>query len=213
MTPQVIDLSSNNGTSINFNKVAAAGVREVFIRTSMGYGCKDKDCEILAEAADKAGLPVNYYHFSYPDKKSGNGTVDSDATAEADYFCDTIQSMPKYTRIAIDCERFNATSDTPLTASEYTEWLSTFLDHVYARTGVQCLLYGTADYLNHKLVDNHGLADKCSLWLANYNNISSPPIPKGFSTYTLWQYSESGSVDGIAGHVDSSLFNPANSVA
>ena len=207
MVPQIIDISSNNG-NVNFEKIKAAGISEIFIRTSMGFGAKDKNCLEYANKASAAGLPVNYYHFSYPDKKMG-GTVESDANSESDYFADTIQKMPKFTRIAVDCERFNATSDTPLNPQEYYKWLSTFLDHIYSRTGVTPLLYATSDYLNHRLPPSHDIQSKCNLWLAQYNSsITSPVIPHGFKSYLMWQYSDKCSVAG--GIFDGSRFNPSN---
>jgi len=204
VTPQIIDISSNNG-NVDFKKIKNVGINEVFIRTSMGVGSVDKKCIAYANDAVAAGLSVNYYHFSYPDKKI-SGTLIGDANAESDYFADTIQKMSKYTRIAIDCERFNATSDTPLNQQEYYQWLSTFLDHIYARTSVLPLLYGTADYLNSKLPKGHDIQTKCSLWLAQYNDhITSPTIPSGFNTYFMWQFSDKCNVAGSI--FDGSIFN------
>ena len=41
----------------------------------------------------------------------------------------------------------------------------------------------------------------CPLWLARYGS-SPPPIPSGFTNYAIWQFSQSGSIDGITGKVD-----------
>jgi lysozyme len=44
------------------------------------------------------------------------------------------------------------------------------------------------------------------LWVANYGR-SSPMIPRGWSTYTFWQYSSDGRVARIAGQTDLDFFN------
>ena len=45
------------------------------------------------------------------------------------------------------------------------------------------------------------------LWVAEYTGNSSPRLPNGFADYVFWQYSESGSVPGIAGNADLDQFN------
>ena len=207
MNPKIIDVSSNNGV-INWTKVASAmqadvdGKKRVIIRTSEGYGSKDKNCAIYASGATAAGLTVSYYHFAYPDMKSG--TVASDSLNESDYFCDTVQALPPYEFLIIDLEQAS-----PLNQQQYSDWLQNFIDHVYARTGTSVILYTYADYFNRMLPDNHTFGSN-KLWLANYSATANPPLPKGFKSYFMWQYSETGSVDGITGAVDCSHFNPSN---
>lgn len=212
MKPCIIDISSNNGV-INFNKVFAAmapakdGKKRVFIRTSLGYGDKDKSCINYANDAHKAGLTVSYYHFAYPSKKT-SGTVIEDAKSEANYFCDTVALLPKYEKLVVDCEPFGKGKDTFLTKEEYGQWLQTFLDTVKARTGVDCIIYTYADYLNQHLPANHAFG-KYPMFIANYSNINNPPVSKGWSTYYMWQYSDTGKLDGISTLVDFSSFNPS----
>jgi hypothetical protein len=44
------------------------------------------------------------------------------------------------------------------------------------------------------------------LWVAHWG-VSSPTVPGGWPTWTFWQRTDSGSVDGIAGRVDMNRFN------
>jgi lysozyme len=205
---KIIDVSSNNGV-VDFNKVKAAGVERCFIRTSLGYGTLDKDCIANANAVEAAGISPSYYHFAYPDTKSG-GNVVNDATAEANYFCDCLEKVPAFEFLAVDCEPFSSSSDTPLSPDDYALWLTTFLNTVKARNGADCLVYTYADYLNHRLPDNH-LLGSYRLWIANYENIPNPPCPKGWADWFMWQYNEIGTVDGITGHVDCTMLNPNQS--
>ena len=45
------------------------------------------------------------------------------------------------------------------------------------------------------------------LWIAAYG-VSVPSIPPGWSTYTFWQYSESGTIGGIGGAADLDSLGP-----
>jgi lysozyme len=44
------------------------------------------------------------------------------------------------------------------------------------------------------------------LWIADYG-VAAPTLPNGWSTWLLWQYSESGAVQGIDSPVDLDLVN------
>jgi len=202
----IIDISSDNGV-IDFERVANAmmpdandGNKRVIIRTSLGYGDKDKMCGTNANAAIAAGMTVSYYHFAYPDKKTG-GTVESDSQAEANYFCDTVQALPAFEFLIIDLEQAS-----PLTQIEYAQWLSSFLTCVKTRLSADVVIYTYADFLNRMLPDNHAFGAN-KLWIANYSAQTHPPLPKGWAGYFMWQYSETGVLDGIPGKVDCSVFN------
>ena len=205
MAIKIIDLSSNNGI-VDFAKVKNAGVESVIMRSSMGYGCKDKMLVNNAKSANAAGLKVSYYHFAYPDKKI-NASVTGDAQAEANYFADTVLALPKFEFLIIDLERFDAVSDTPLSKNEYYQWVSTFIAQVDKRTGYKCLIYSSSYYLNDRLPNNHDLGVQCKLWVANYNKVKTPPVPVGWSGWFMWQYSDAGKVDGVKTNVDCSILS------
>ena len=200
MANKIIDVSSNNGV-IDWTKAAADGVKDVIIRLSLGYNDKDKKADGYAKDALKAGIRVSYYHLAYPDKKTG--TVKGDAKQEANYFTGLFLAgkMPAPHWLAIDLENMANGWDTPLNKSEYLEWVTVFLTEVYTATGIVCLIYSNRSYLDTHLPVKHGL-EKLPLWIANYNPVAYPPLPKGWTEYFLWQYSDSGKVNGISGKVD-----------
>lgn len=193
----IIDLSSNNG-KVDFAKLE--DIDEVFVRSSLGYGDFDKKLNDNARATQSVGIPVSYYHFAYP--HTGNNPV-ADAMKQANYFCDTIKNLPDPAHLAVDLENFNAQGgDTTISKTEYQLWLQAFLDTVEARTGIKCIIYTYADYLNRHLPANHTFW-KYPLWIANYGTqVQHPPLPNGWTTSWAWQYSESGEMAGIDGHVD-----------
>lgn len=198
---KIIDVSSNNGIT-DWSKVAGDGVTDVIIRLSLGFNTKDSKADTYSKAALAAGIRVSYYHFAYPDKKMG-GTVVADAQNEANYFTGLFKSglMPAPHWLAVDFEKWEGGADSPLNKAEYLQWVVTFLHEVLKATGKTCLLYSNAPYLNSHLPATHGLG-QVPLWISNYNLVTKPPLPKGWTNYYMWQYTEKGSVRGINGFCD-----------
>lgn len=196
---KIIDVSSNQGV-IDWPAVASDGVTDVFIRLSLGYGDLDKMALHNSQEAEKAGIRVSYYHFAYPDRRTG--TVEGDAKQEAQYFvswaCDT---YPAPHWLAVDLEPWGNQKDTPLNRQEFLLWVKTFIQEVTALTGVVPLLYSYTPYLNAKLPGDHGLG-MVPLWVANYGKVSTPPLPIGWDRFFMWQYSSDGAVKGISTAVD-----------
>lgn len=197
----IIDLSSNNGT-VDFAQIT--GVEEIFVRSSLGFGDFDKNLNVNASGAAANNIPVSYYHFAYPHSKVN---PEDDAMKQANYFCDTIAKLPTPAHLAVDLENFSATSDTDIPKSNYEAWLNAFLNTVESRTGIRCIIYTYASYLNEHLPANHKFGDR-NLWIANYSANLDPTLPVGWKSYWAWQYSETGKVPGITGNVDLSKTKP-----
>lgn len=193
------DISVHNG-NVDFEELSKSGITELFIRASLGYGDIDKNLSKNASGATAAGIQVSYYHFAYPHDNVQN--ISEDAIKQANWFCDTIVHLPAPNHLVVDLENFSAKKDTSLSKNDYAKWLKSFLDTVESRTGKRCVIYSYADYLNRHLPDNHAFGSY-DLWIANYGvHTQNPPLPKGWNKYFAWQYTESGQLPGIEGHVD-----------
>lgn len=197
-----IDISSNNGV-IDFKKIF--GVDEVIIRATLGYADKDRMLDTYAQKCFAVGMPVSYYHFAYPDTKTG-GSVESDARAEANWFVDTINKLPRYQNIYVDLENWSTTQDSSLSKEDYALWLKTWLDVVESRTQTQPIIYTYADYLNQHLPQDHDFG-KYRLWIANYSAKENPPLPHGWDKWFMWQYQEHGKLPGQGCEFDFSKAN------
>jgi lysozyme len=180
-------------------------VTDVIIRLSLGYNDIDQKAASYANGAMAQGIRVGYYHFAYPDTKSG-GTVLKDAKNEANYFTSLFQAgqLPTPNRLAVDLEMWKESppQDSPLGKADYLAWVKEFLSNVYSVVpSVPCLIYGSAGYLDAHLPTAHGLGS-IPLWVAHYTANPSPKLPKGWTNYDLWQYTDVGGVDGITGFCD-----------
>lgn len=100
--------------------------------------------------------------------------------------------------MVIDYENESVTIDDLKSAVEYLR---------VTRPDLQLSIYGA-----NKLADDVNAAADVSwlagtsLWAARYST-SEPKVGKAWSTYTAWQYSQTGSIAGIDGDVDLNSFN------
>lgn len=205
MADKIIDVSSNNN-SIDWRKAAGDGVTDVIIRLSLGTGTVDKKAATNAKAAQAAGIRVSYYHLGYPDHGTGGTlTPEEDAAQEAGHFTSLFgnNALPAPRWLAIDLEKMSTGWDTPLNKTDYLNWLIVFLNDVYNTTGIPCMIYSNKPYLDAHLPASHTLG-KMHLWIANYNKVSTPPLPKGWTDYFLWQYTAKATINGIPGPCDMS---------
>jgi len=79
-----------------------------------------------------------------------------------------------------------------------------WLDRVEAATGRTPIIYAASGFWN--TLPNTAQFERYPLWVANYG-VTCPDVPSPWDSWDMWQYSDSGSVSGVAGGVDSNLFN------
>lgn len=178
----------------------------VIAKATGGTGFVDPSCDMFVQKAIELGKKWGIYHY-YADGYSGDNAV-----AEADFFVDNCLGYIGKGMIILDWEKGG---------NPY--WLSvgmakTWLDRVYARTGVKPVIYislNLAQTLDWSSVINAGYG----LWVAAwpYNNdpiynytidASLDPNPKwdGVVNDVLWQFTSTGRLDGYGGNLDCNLF-------
>lgn len=78
-----------------------------------------------------------------------------------------------------------------------------YLELLAAHYKVTPFIYTDPAFWNENLDDSFG---GYPLWVADYG-VDSPSLPRGWERWVIWQHSESGAVQGIAGAVDLDVFN------
>lgn len=183
-----IDVSSWQG-DIDFAALKNAGVEFVIIRVGGNTGTEkdnfvDKKFNYNIEEANKYGIDVGLYFFSYANSKEH-------AIRDAKWILDVIEDYDVKLPIAFDWENWNYFNSYNLSFYELTEMANAFLDTL-SKEGYKGMVYGSKNYL-----ENMWLELEYPIWVAQYNSILSY---KG--DYILWQICENGKVDGIKGAVD-----------
>ena len=192
-----IDVSHHNANP-DWNAFKNAGVSFVFIKISEGVGTRDQKAKENANNARAKGLKIGYYHFCRPDSRNG-GSVISDATAEANEALQIMLGLQTPDLpLVLDLEEWGAGKDSPLGPADYLTWISTFIKTVTDELNKGCIIYSRKNYLEQKLPSNHNLGN-IKLWLAYYPekpDCNKVAIPKGWSDWSIWQYTEHGAIGG-----------------
>ena len=184
-----IDVSHHNG-KIDWAKVAASPTNFVFMKAT------EKDNFISPAFATNwgaaKGLKRGAYHFFRPGVSGA---------AQAAHFLGAYSPAKGDLLPALDIEDFDGSSK-PAFAKEVRTWLDAVasalggkLPFIYTSASFWAKIGNPAGFGNHPL------------WVAHYTSATKPNLPKGWNDYTIWQYSQTGSVDGIKGGCDVNLFN------
>lgn len=179
---------------IDFNKVRKAGIDFVMIRVgARGYGSgqlvlDDYFADNMKRAAD-AGLQIGVYF-------SSQAITVEEASEEAELVLEALEDYKITYPVAFqmsfvdnDTARIDSLSKT-----EKTEIAKTFLDAV-AESGYKTMLYGDKEWLI-KEIDMSKLT-AYDIWLSQFQDVPDYPY-----RFTMWQYTGSATVDGIAGYVN-----------
>jgi hypothetical protein len=89
-----------------------------------------------------------------------------------------------------------------LAASVVVSKAKVWLAKIESALKVKPFIY-TAAFMSSVIGTNFG---GYTLWVANYQT-TCPTMPSGWTDWHFWQHSDSGSVAGISGAVDSNYFN------
>lgn len=187
MEIRAIDISHHNG-NVDFGKVKAAGIGNVFIRT--GYGKYspsqiDRKFEENYSKAKAAGLNVGAYHYSY-------AKTPADAEKEADAMLKIIGGKKFELPLFFDIEEKSQAQLYKKICSDMVRAFCNKLESADYWAGV----YSYDAFFGTNLEDE--IVQRYSTWVARVENVK----PKTCKRYDIHQYSWKGRVSGIDGNVD-----------
>ena len=122
-----------------------------------------------------------------------------DGADQANYFLEIAKPQQGDLLPMLDLEGDGGASPEQV-ASGALAWVNT----VEKATGRKPFLYTTASFFA-KIGNPKGF-EECPLWVAEYG-VTKPKLPAAWTLYTIWQYSQNGSVSGVTGDVDMDNFN------
>lgn len=195
MINAVIDLSHHNQIS-SFDQVKAAGILGVMFKATQGLTYTDPTFATNRTAAQAAGLKTGAYHFG----------IAGDPVGQAEHL---IEVAGKDGLLVLDFETNSQGGSMSLLEAEQ------FVMYLKEATGRYPGFY-SGNTIKQALADanitdpSQTVLSQCWLWLAQY--ASMPLLPKIWSKWTLWQYTDGAAgpgpytVDGV-GRCDRDQFN------
>ncbi|MCP9357360.1 hypothetical protein KBX49_09155 [Liquorilactobacillus satsumensis] len=171
----MVDVSSHNGdvSVADYQQMKSQGAKAVVVKATEGNTYQNPYAKEQAQNADKAGLAINFYHFSHL-------TSVQDAINEADYFADYVQTITSDRHVVM----VNDNESTEMLSNVFQSnvlYNAAFTKQLNARGYYSTDLYGSAGYFNYNYVAT--TAEKG--WVAAY-----PRIPTGasYSVNNSWQW-------------------------
>ena len=189
-----IDVSKWNGR-IDWKKVKKAGIDFCIIRT--GYSkTVDYKFKYNIEEAIENGLQIGVYHFSY-------ATTNAKAKEEAEFCLELIKPYKKYITLGVwfdyeyDSVSYSRRYGVYPTKKSVTSLAETFCSTV-EKNGYSTGIYTNLDFSSNYFTKE--VLNKYPTWIAVWGKMNY------HGKYVMWQYTDSGRVDGIHGKVDMNIF-------
>lgn len=185
-------------TQDSFNLMKSQGYNFVILKATEGSGYTDSKFYTYYKYARNAGLSVHAYHMI------GNSTTTSaQHIAEAKHFYQVLAQTKAKTGYAFTGYAFEDIEPTGTNSITTTWWANAapacagyFLNEMQTLGQAKVGIY--AGYFNWKsYLEGHtdSWPGNTKIWLARYN------ITLGTNA-DVWQYTETGTIDGITGHFD-----------
>ncbi len=196
-----IDVSKHNG-NIDWTKVAADGVEFAFIRVgNRGYGSEGKLLEDTmfdtnAAGANRAGVPIGVYFYT-------QAINEQELLEEVDLVLRKIAPYKVECPVVFDVEKVSGADGrmNSISVEERTRLTKLFCEKI-EEAGYTPMIYQNME-MGAMMLDLTQL-EEYEKWFAYYNKDFYYPY-----AYSIWQYSDSGVVDGIKGNVDLNIaFKP-----
>ena len=202
-----IDISAYQ-PNVDFNEVHGAGYSFVYIKATESTGYTSSEFATQWQGAEAAGMLRGGYHFF---------DFNASPLAQAAHFLATCPPAKGALPPMLDLE----TTDGVPPAAQNVADVAAFLHVVERATGVRCVLYINYGCWSGTLGATEGFSGH-PFWAPSYLSgvnappptqstppIMQPPPPQitAWSTWTFWQYSQSGQVPGVSGAVDLDVFN------
>jgi GH25 family lysozyme M1 (1,4-beta-N-acetylmuramidase) len=187
-TVEGIDVSYWQG-DVDWDRVARTDLEFAIVRVSDG-GFADPEFADNWSELRRVGLVRGAYQYF----RAGQGVA-----AQADRMIDAVRDLgPGDLAPVLDVETADGVSGATVVARA-REWL----DRVEAATGRVPIVYAASGFWN-TLPDTDDF-DRYPLWVANYG-ATCPSMPDPWADWAMWQYTDSGSVPGVSGPVDTNVF-------
>jgi len=218
--PLGIDVSSYQGSDINWTNVKSSGVSFAWAKATEGVTISDADFTINAVNAKAAGVYIGAYDFAHPENNT--------PAAEASHFWSVAGNYIKADGLSVqpvlDYETFTAPNNIPVGATSYADWANQWCNAVVSMAAaagvtVRPVIYTStceAGYLDSRdaqwlpwIANPSGLSPQTdSPWSSTTCNSATYEI-WGSGVWSVWQYSWTGTVPGIAGtgNMDLDVFN------
>lgn len=184
-----IDVSHYQGR-VDWHKVSRDHrVRFVYLKATESTSLVDDTYAYNLHEARRCGIPVGAYHFFSPS---------TPAQQQLAHFLSTVDVSKQDLVPLIDVELVPRRGGS---VGQFLMRLRQFVQGVERAFGCKPMIYTGQNFYNKHL---KGMFKSYPLMIAKYSE--GAPVLNDGARYVIWQFTASGSVDGVRGNVDRSCF-------
>lgn len=196
-----IDVSHFQGR-IDWQAVANDGIGFAYLKATQGIDGVDVQFVPNWKGTRTVGVVRGAYHVCSPAQP---------ASLQVDHFVKVVSTLqPDDLPPALDLEEVRGGGSQDqwdrIEAGERVRLVLEWLQGVEGKLGRRPVVYTRGRFIAAKFPSAAPLG-AYPLWIAHYSDAPQPSIPSAWSSWTFWQYSHRGEVQGITGHVDRDRFN------
>lgn len=182
--PLGLDVSSWQG-SVNWTDVKNKGARFAYVKATEGTSYRNPYFAAQYGGATSAGLFRGAYHFAAPSVSDGATQAHFFVNNGGGWSADGVTMPPT---LDIEDNPYGGSDKCyGMTPSQLTAWVRDFTSTLYRLTSKQAMIYTGYYFWRDCLGNTSEFSSTNPLWLASYYT-SSPAVPGGWPTYTIWQY-------------------------
>jgi GH25 family lysozyme M1 (1,4-beta-N-acetylmuramidase) len=191
------DVSSRQGSGVDWGQSASHGAQFAYVKATEGSYYTNPDFARDYRGAARAGIIRGAYVLAIPSDSSGASQADHFVSHGGGWSADgrTLPGMLDMEGNPYGTECYG------LSQSAMVSWIRGFVNEYHARTGRWAVIYTSYRWWRSCTGDYAGFAGNDPLWIANYAS-GAGRLPAGWSSYTFWQYAETGTFPG-----DQDVFN------
>lgn len=141
---------------------------------------------------NKMKLVKGAYHFYINE---------DDPLLQANLYLEAVKFQKKDLPPILDVEGFSIKRKSENLKENCLLWL----ERVKKSTGKMPIIYSNYSFFNEQLNDT--AFTKYPIWIAEYNSLQKPKVPKLWNDWLFWQKSNNYILNGISGDVDYDIFN------
>ena len=179
-----IDISHFQGL-VDWNQLQDQSIQFVIIKASQGNHYIDKHYQSNWKKSQSTTLWRGAYHYLDPEYSG---------ISQALHFIKTTQGNFGEFAPVVDLEAFEDKK-----VEDVIGVLAEYLAIIEQKTGCLAIIYTSPNFWRQ--LDDHDYG-RHALWLADY--AEKPQIPNGWKTWSMWQYTNKGKIQGINGLIDKS---------
>ena len=178
-----VDISEYQA-DVDMEALAEQNIAFIYMKATEGSGYTDSRFRENWENAEAAGIPTGAYHFF---------SFDSPGKLQAENYVNTVGSIAGKLIPAVDIEYYGDKKENPPDPEEVEKELSAFLGALEEKYHVKPMIYCPREIFKKYIA---GRFDAYPRWI---RSVYYPAELEAGSSWTLWQYSDTGELYGYEG--------------